>query len=59
MKNQIIFIQGFKYIIIGLSNTLLTAVIIWILLKYNFGNFIANFTGYLVGILNSRPLKSP
>ncbi len=47
-------IQFAKYGIIGVSNTLITAIVIWVLLKQvNALDWIANFVGYVAGILNS------
>lgn len=47
-------IQFIKFGIVGISNTLLTALIIWILLKVlHCSDYFSNFTGYIVGLLNS------
>ena len=62
--NKVIFIQIFKYGVVGIVNTLLTAVTIWIMLRGVFGikddqaasagvMFVSNFIGYVVGIINS------
>jgi putative flippase GtrA len=48
------FIQFIKFGIVGISNTLLTALIIWILLKVlHCSDYFSNFAGYIVGLLNS------
>jgi putative flippase GtrA len=57
-------VQAVKYGIIGVFNTLLTAVVIWAIMHWVFqlhGNesatamqiSVANITGYVVGLLNS------
>jgi len=64
MENRgVFFKQVVKYGLVGVLNTLLTAAVIWILLfilsdrskesTSAFVMFIANFTGYLVGLINS------
>ncbi len=56
--------QAFKYGIVGVMNTLLTAMVIWFMMKFVFGIekdteasstavSISNFTGYIIGLLNS------
>src|ERR1035437_731185 len=48
------FIQFIKFGIVGISNTLLTALTIWILLKVlHCSDYFSNFAGYIVGLLNS------
>ena len=47
-------IQFVKFGIVGISNTLLTALIIWILLKVvHCSDYFSNFVGYIAGLLNS------
>jgi putative flippase GtrA len=47
-------IQFIKFGIVGISNTLLTALTIWILLKVlHCSDYFSNFAGYIVGLLNS------
>lgn len=57
------FVQIFKYGIVGLSNTLLTAVVIWLMMRcvYDIRNnedasltvvFVSNIVGYIVGLIN-------
>ena len=47
-------IQFIKFGIVGISNTLLTALIIWILLRVlHCSDYFSNFAGYIVGLLNS------
>ncbi len=56
--------QLLKYGIVGVMNTLLTAVVIWAVLKFGFGvvseekatslqMVVSNFAGYAVGLVNS------
>ncbi len=56
--------QLLKYGIVGVLNTLLTAVVIWAVLKFGFGVVseekatsmqmaVSNFAGYSVGLVNS------
>lgn len=54
MKNNKSFIQFVKFGIVGVSNTLLTAVTIWILLKvFHCSDYISNLAGYIIGLINS------
>jgi len=47
-------VQFIKFGIVGVSNTLLTAIIIWFLLKeFHCSDYLSNFTGYIIGLLNS------
>lgn len=63
-KGKIFFWQLIKYGLVGVLNTLLTAVIIWIVLYFferkngngspsTFAMILANGVGYLVGFINS------
>ncbi|MDH6533438.1 GtrA family protein [Parabacteroides sp. 52] len=46
--------QAIKYGIVGISNTLITAVVIWIMMKMcGISDVISNATGYVAGVLNS------
>jgi len=46
--------QAIKYGIVGLSNTLITAVVIWIMMKLlNCSDVASNAVGYAAGVLNS------
>jgi len=48
------FIQLIKFGIVGVSNTLLTAGVIWILMKvFHCSDYISNFIGYIIGLANS------
>lgn len=54
MKSNKSFIQFVKFGIVGVSNTLLTAVTIWILLKvFHCSDYISNLAGYIIGLINS------
>jgi putative flippase GtrA len=47
-------IQLFKYGIVGLSNTLLTALVIWVMMKpLAQSSNLSNVVGYVAGIINS------
>jgi putative flippase GtrA len=63
MKHSFL-IQAFKYGIVGVLNTLLTAVTIWIMMHFILGSgndedvssvvvSISNTVGYIVGLINS------
>lgn len=46
--------QFLKYALVGLFNTALTALTIWILLeKFHFSDYFSNIMGYLIGLTNS------
>jgi putative flippase GtrA len=46
--------QALKYGIVGISNTLITAVIIWVMMKtLSCSAILSNITGYAAGVLNS------
>ena len=54
MRNHKSLVQFIKFGIVGISNTLLTAIIIWILLKeLHCSDYFSNFAGYIIGLLNS------
>ena len=54
MKISKSLIQFIKFGIVGVSNTLLTALTIWILLKVlHCSDYISNIVGYIVGLVNS------
>jgi len=54
MKNYKSLIQLIKFGIVGVSNTLLTAGVIWILMKvFHCSDYISNFIGYIIGLANS------
>jgi putative flippase GtrA len=54
MKNKAAYYQFLKFGIVGISNTLLTAGTIWVLLKgLNYSDYLANIIGYVVGLINS------
>lgn len=53
MKHQSL-LQLVKFGIVGISNTLTTAIIIWLMLRvFHFSDYFANITGYAVGLANS------
>ena len=46
--------QAIKYGVVGLSNTLITMIVIWVMMKlFGCREGLSNLTGYVVGILNS------
>jgi putative flippase GtrA len=46
--------QFIKFGIVGVSNTLLTAGVIWILMKvFHCSDYVSNFIGYIIGLTNS------
>lgn len=62
--NKSLFWQIIKYGIVGVMNTLLTALVIWLILHFAYriddeakaptqAMFVANFSGYVIGIINS------
>ncbi|MFT3751937.1 MAG: GtrA family protein [Paludibacter sp.] len=54
MKNRKFLIQFIKFGIVGVSNTLLTLITIWILLKvFLWSDYASNIIGYIVGLVNS------
>ena len=54
MHKNILFRQAIKFGIVGVGNTLITALVIWIMLKVcGFSDYVSNITGYGIGVLNS------
>ncbi|MDH6305288.1 putative flippase GtrA [Parabacteroides sp. PF5-5] len=50
--------QLFKYGIVGLSNTLITAIVIWVMMKvFDCSDVLSNIVGYIAGVLNSFVLN--
>lgn len=46
--------QAIKYGVVGVINTLITAVVIWIMMKLlGCSDVVSNVVGYLAGVLNS------
>lgn len=46
--------QAIKYCVVGVSNTLITAIIIWIMMKLlGCTDVLSNVVGYVAGVLNS------
>ncbi|MDL2221591.1 GtrA family protein [Parabacteroides sp. OttesenSCG-928-N08] len=46
--------QAIKYGIVGVSNTLITAIVIWVLMKlFGVPDVTSNAIGYAAGVLNS------
>ena len=47
-------VQAVKYGVVGASNTLITAIVIWVMMKgFGFSDVVSNITGYIAGVLNS------
>ena len=47
-------IQAVKYGVVGASNTLITAIVIWVMMKgFDCPDVVSNITGYVAGVLNS------
>ncbi len=54
MKLPTSIIQFFKFGVVGVINTLITALVIWILLKvFHFSDYFSNIVGYIAGLINS------
>lgn len=54
MNHKKSLFQFIKFGIVGISNTLLTALTIWVLLKVlHCSDYVSNLIGYIVGLLNS------
>lgn len=54
MKSKESILQFIKFGIVGVSNTLLTAATIWILMKiFHTSDYISNIVGYIIGLINS------
>lgn len=46
--------QAIKYGLVGLGNTLITAAVIWVMMKvFGFSDVVSNITGYAAGLINS------
>jgi putative flippase GtrA len=46
--------QAIKYGIVGLSNTLLSLFVIWVMMKvFGYSDVVSNIAGYVAGYLNS------
>lgn len=46
--------QAIKYGIVGLGNTLITAIVIWVMMKiFGCSDILSNIMGYMAGLLNS------
>ena len=46
--------QAIKYGVVGLSNTLITMIVIWLMMKlFGCKEGLSNLTGYVAGLLNS------
>ena len=46
--------QAIKYGIVGVSNTVITAVVIWIMMKlFGCSDVVSNMVGYVAGVLKS------
>jgi putative flippase GtrA len=54
MKNNKTNFEFAKFVLVGISNTLLTAITIWILLNnLHYSEYISNIIGYIIGLINS------
>ncbi|WP_413728034.1 GtrA family protein [Sodalis sp. RH19] len=51
-------VQFYKYCLVGLINTAVTAVVIFSLMAIGTNMYLANFSGYVVGILFSYFINS-
>lgn len=50
--------QAIRYGVVGVSNTLITAVVIWVMMKMaGCSDVLSNITGYAAGVLNSFVLN--
>ena len=50
--------QAIRYGVVGVSNTLITAVVIWVMMKLaGCSDVLSNITGYAAGVLNSFVLN--
>lgn len=46
--------QAVKYGVVGVSNTLITMLVIWVMMKvFGFSDVVSNATGYVAGVVNS------
>ena len=46
--------QAIKYGIVGVSNTLITALVIWVMMKgLHCSDVLSNVVGYIAGVVNS------
>lgn len=46
--------QAIKYGVVGLGNTLITAIVIWVMMKlFGCSDVLSNAVGYIAGVLNS------
>lgn len=50
--------QATRYVLVGIVNTAVTAIVIFSLMKMNVGIYICNITGYIVGIIFSFTANS-
>ena len=50
--------QAIRYGVVGVSNTLITAVVIWVMMKMaGCSDVLSNITGYAAGVFNSFVLN--
>jgi len=57
-KTKASFIQLVKYCIIGGINTVICALVIYLLMRWGYSLYISNLSGYCVGIISSYILNS-
>ena len=50
----VIIRQAIRYSLVGVGNTLITAAVIWVMMKvFGVSDVVSNITGYAVGLINS------
>lgn len=47
------FVQFVKFGFVGLSNTVISTVIYWVMIYFNCNKYVASITGFVVSVLNS------
>ncbi|WP_085536161.1 GtrA family protein [Massilibacteroides vaginae] len=46
--------QAIRYGLVGVGNTLITAAVIWVMMKiFDVSDILSNITGYIAGLVNS------
>ncbi len=49
--------QFIMFIVIGIVNTIITLLVIWLLMFFGFGDIFSNATGYICGVVTSYLLN--